>query len=102
MPWFEGTGQMVVAYRVLEDVDQAEYYRGELREVQDTATNGDGKGIVAAPADGLTTGFAWLYPNRLHVGATAWFVFAELGYNPYWGTAHLPFRLYLPVVLKGG
>ncbi len=103
MPWFEGTGQMVVSYRVLEDTSQAEYYRSELREVQDTAPNGNGKGIVAAPADGLTTGFEdWFYYNRLHVGATAWFIFAELGYNPYWGTVHLPFRLYLPVALRGG
>jgi hypothetical protein len=38
---------------------------------------------VAAPADGLTTGFSWLYFNRLHVGATAWFVAAERAYNPY-------------------
>jgi uncharacterized repeat protein (TIGR01451 family) len=85
MPWFEGTGQMVVAYWMLGDTAQAQFYLNELRKAQETASNGDGKGIVAAPADGLTTGFDWEYFNRLHVGATAWFIFAELGYNPYWG-----------------
>ena len=102
MPWFEGTGQMVVAYWMLGNTDQAQYYLSELREVQATAPNGNGKGIVAAPVDGLTTGFDWLYFNRLHVGATAWFIFAERWYNPYWGTVFSPFRLYLPLLLKSG
>jgi hypothetical protein len=84
MPWFEGTAQMVVAYWILGNLSQAQYFIEELREVQSTAPNGNGKGIVAAPADGLTTGFDWLYFNRLHVGATAWHIFAEKQYNPYW------------------
>ncbi len=100
MPWFEGTAQMVVAYWVLGEVNKARFYLNELREVQATAPNGNGKGIVAAPADGLTTGFDWLYFNRLHVGATAWYIFAELWYNPYWQTTHAPFHLYLPLISK--
>lgn len=102
MPWFEGTGQMVVSYWALEDTNQARFYLSELREVQATAPNGNGKGIVAAPADGLTTGFDWLYFNRLHVGATAWFIFAERCYNPYWGTVFSSCCLYLPLLLKSG
>jgi hypothetical protein len=85
MPWFEGTAQMVVAYWTLTNPNQAQFYLEELREVQATAPNGNGKGIVAAPCDGLTTGFDWSYFNRLHVGATAWYIFAERHYNPYWG-----------------
>ncbi len=87
MPWFEGTGQMIVAYWTLKDLSNARFYLNELREVQANATNGNTKGIVAAPADGLTTGFNWIYFNRLHVGATAWYIFSELGYNPYLQTA---------------
>lgn len=83
MPWPEGTGQMVVAYRLLGDDANAHYFLEELREIQATANNGNGKGVVAAPADGLTTGFGWAYFNRLHVGATAWFIAAEHAYNPY-------------------
>jgi hypothetical protein len=100
MPWFEGTGQMVVAYWVLGETNKAQFYLNELREVQATAPNGNGKGIVAAPANGLTTGFNWLYFNRLHVGATAWYVFAEQWYNPYWQATYPPFSLRLPLVLK--
>ena len=82
-PWPEGTGQMVVSYAKMGDAAQAQRYRLALQQIQATAQHGDGRGLVAAPADGLTTGFGWLYPNRLHVGATAWFVFAALGVDPY-------------------
>lgn len=85
MPWPEGTSQAVVALKTSGDVGRALFYLKELRELQATAANGNGYGIVAAPADGLTTGFDWEYFNRLHIGATSWFIFAELGYNPYWG-----------------
>src|SRR5439155_224923 len=33
-----------------------------------------------------TTGFNFFYFNRLHTGATAWAVFAQLGFNPYYQT----------------
>jgi len=92
MPWFEGTGQVVVADWVSGERDRARFYLNELREAQATAANGNGQGIVAAPADGLTTGFDWLYFNRLHVGATAWFIFAEQRLNPYWQTTHAPWH----------
>jgi hypothetical protein len=100
MPWPEGTAQMVVAYWQLGESIAATYYRDELREIQSTANNGDGKGIVAAPADELTTGFDWLYCNRLHVGATAWFIFGERWYNPFWGTTYAPYQTQLPLVLR--
>jgi len=99
MVWSEGTAQMVVAYWALGEVDKARYYLNELREIQERAPNGNGLGIVASPCgDGLTTGFDWQYFDRLHVGATAWFIFAEQMYNPYWGTHMLPFRMHIPLL----
>ncbi len=83
--WFEGTAHMVLAFKLLEDTANASTYLAELEEAQIAASNGNEKGLVAASYDGLTTGFDWLYYNRLHIGATAWFIFAEMGYNPYWG-----------------
>ena len=114
MPWPEGTGQMVVAYRTLGEDANAQQFLEELREVQTTANNGNGKGIVAAPANGLTTGFGWFYFNRLHVGATAWFVAAERAYNPFfaytveatmlltpgWSLITLPVRPRLPLTAQ--
>lgn len=85
MPWPEGTGQAVVAYWTLGDTRQAQFYLNELREFQKNANNGNGKGIVAFPADDLTKESF----NRLHIGATAWFIFAEEKYNPYWNTRYI-------------
>ncbi len=46
---------------------------------------GNGRGIAAASHDHLSTGFDdFEYYRRLHVGATAWNLFAQLGYNPYY------------------
>ena len=82
--WLEGTGQMAVSYKLLNQPSHAEEVLSEMRKIQDTAKQGNGKGLVAAPACCASTGFDWWYFDRLHVGATAWFIFGELGLNPYW------------------
>lgn len=84
--WFEGTAQMVLAYRMPGQNDKENFYLGELRKAQPQAPRPNGIGMVATSADGLSTGFGWFYYNRLHVGATAWFIFAESAMNPFWGT----------------
>ena len=84
--WWEGTAQMVVAYQFMGDLAKANLYLDKLRKAQTCAPNNNGKGIVAACHDGVSTGFNWFYNNRLHIGATCWFIFAELGYNPFWDT----------------
>ncbi len=94
MPWPEGTAQMVSVYWILGEYTKAQHYLNELREIQVTAENANGKGIVAAPHDGLTTGFGWGYYNRLHVGATAWFILAEQKYNPYYAPLRASFTVY--------
>ena len=87
-PWPEGTGQMDVVYWLMNESTKAQHYLAELRDMQTLANNNNGKGIVASVSPTLTTGFGWFYYNRLHVGATAWFAFAEQKYNPY----YLPLR----------
>lgn len=81
--WFEGTAQMALALKSTGQFDKAAFFLAQLRKAQTEAANADGKGLVAASRDHLTTGFSWEYFPRLHVGATAWFLLAELGYNPY-------------------
>lgn len=88
--WFEGTAQMTTAYAVAGLTAKANTYRQVLRSAQQTATNGDGQGIVAASHDGLTTGFGFEYHRRLHTGATSWNVFAQLGVNPYYEPLAMP------------
>ncbi len=84
--WFEGTAHMVLSYQLLAKHAGARTYLAELERAQGTAPGNNGDGLVAALHDHLTTGFTWEYFNRLHIGATAWFLFAQQGYNPYWGT----------------
>lgn len=88
--WFEGTAQMAVAYALAGRADSAEAVRAELRRAQQSPGFGDGEGLMASSHDGLTTGFdtaggdPFKYFRRLHVGATAWNVLAQLGFNPYY------------------
>jgi len=82
--WFEGTSQMALAYKIDKKFDQAQLYLEEIKKAQTQGKNNNGKGIIAASHDGVSTGFHWEYFSRLHVGATAWYLFAEMGYNPYW------------------
>lgn len=88
--WFEGTAQMAVAYQINNEGDKSNFYVEELQKAQASAQNTNGKGIVAASHDGVGTGFDWEYFSRLHVGATTWYIFAEMKYNPYWGTITIP------------
>jgi len=82
--WFEGTAQMVIAFQFKgEDIKWRIFLR-QLGKAQISAKNGNGKGIVAACHDGLTTGLDWVYFNKLHIGATCWAIFAARRYNPYW------------------
>ncbi len=83
--WFEGSCQMATADKKLKNWAYAETYLDEIRKAQIQAHNNNGKGIVAACHESVSTGFGWSYPNRLHIGATAWFIFAEDCFNPYWG-----------------
>ena len=98
MPWPEGTAQMAAAFQRTGDAAAASFYLAELQELQANAHNGNGQGLVAAPADGLETGFGSVYYNRLHIGATAWYLCAALGYNPYYPPAQR--RVFLPLVIS--
>lgn len=86
--WWEGTGQMAVAFRLLGRDAEADACLSEIR--RGAAPVRPRGAINAASRDGLTTGFTnqwgkWLYYRRPHVAATCWYIFAELGWNPYYG-----------------
>ena len=77
--WYEGTAQMAVAYQVVGEKEKAQSLLKSIEKAQ-LSTGA----IPAASRDGLTTGFNWQYFHRGHLGATAWYLFAKLGVNPYW------------------
>lgn len=84
--WFEGSGHLALALRLRDgvgDADRAETLLSSIRLAQRDAPNGDGKGVVATSNDGLDSGFGDLYYASLHTGATAWYLLAAAGDNPF-------------------
>jgi hypothetical protein len=88
--WYEGTTHMILAFQQIGQTSNSQLFINELRNVQAYENNNNKLGIVASSCDTLSTGLTWLYPNRLHIGATAWYIFAENSYNPYWGENIVP------------
>jgi hypothetical protein len=77
--WYEGTGQMAVAYKTAGDLSKYQ----DILNCLHAAQNANG-GLPAASKDRLDTGIpGWLYYKRLHVGATAWLILAEKMRNPF-------------------
>jgi hypothetical protein len=97
--WWEGTAQVAAALRWLKRDQDAVPVLARLREAQLSNTKSPGA-LPAASRCGLPTGFdlsyrsgktiPWLYPDLPHIGATAWFIFAALGINPYFVTDRPP------------
>ncbi|HKV41805.1 MAG TPA: hypothetical protein VJX67_21555, partial [Blastocatellia bacterium] len=96
--WFQGTAMMASAYKKLGQADKYSTFISQLRAAQASAPGTDGRGLVEASHDGVTTGFtdpatgqAILLYRRRHIGTTAWYALAELGVNPYHpGPARMP------------
>jgi hypothetical protein len=89
--WWEGTAQVAAALQwLMRDSDAAPMLeRLRVAQLKDTPAVG---ALPAASRCGLTTGFSrtrngktepWVYTNWPHIGATAWFILAALGVNPY-------------------
>ena len=93
--WFEGTAHMATTYAFINEPDQAEFFRTELCRAQNDLLEPGLRaelpapfdtpiGLAAGSHDGITTEFGFDVHKRLHVAATAWNVFAQLGVNPYY------------------
>jgi hypothetical protein len=90
--WWEGTAQVAAALHWLKRDRDAVPILARLRDGQ-LKSNAASGALPAASRCALTTGFdqsfrsgktvPWVYPNWPHIGATAWFIFAALGVNPY-------------------
>jgi hypothetical protein len=99
--WWEGTAQVAAALARLRREEDAAPILARLRAAQ-FAGGPAGGAVPAASRCGLTTGFYRTYRNGEtlpvrysdwpHIGATAWFIFAMLGVDPFFlpGTAAAP------------
>jgi hypothetical protein len=84
--WFEGTAHLALALRARGSSGDSARYADLLTNIESAqarAANTDGNGIVAASSDGLQTGFGDTYYASLHTGATAFYLLAAKGYNPF-------------------
>ena len=90
--WWEGTAQVAAALEWLGHGPEAAPVLARLDDAQ--VSKGAAAGALpAASRCGLATGFSRVYPNGEvrpqrysnwpHIGATAWFIFAALGVNPF-------------------
>jgi hypothetical protein len=99
--WFAGTAMMAAAYRKLGDSANSEIFLQQLRNAQASALNANGKGLVEASHNGITTGFSSsagqpvLLYSRLHLGTTALYALTELEMNPCY-----PFASHLPLIVS--
>lgn len=87
--WWEGDAQMQLAMKLIGRNQEAVL---GLENIKRNAFSPEG-GIFATTSEELNTGFSkpdwgankfWMYYRRPHLGATCWYIFAELGWNPYW------------------
>lgn len=84
--WLEGSAHLALALRARGSAgDPARYdsLMSGIETAQRSGANTDGRGIIAASSDGLLTGFGDTYYASLHTGATAFYLMAAKGYNPF-------------------
>lgn len=88
--WFEGTAHLALALRardrraasrLLASVEQAQDRLGAGQSVGGVALPA-GSGVVAASSP-IDSGFGFGYFPHRHVGATAWYLLAATGANPF-------------------
>lgn len=84
--WYEGTGEMVVAYQKAGLMNQANYYLGEMEKgIVSSTLYSNAKGIPYASTmgtgyqDGLLWGGADTKPV---VSSSAWYLFGQLHFDP--------------------
>ena len=87
--WWEGTAQASCAHLLAGQAAKYDTFVAELDWCQDSAPHGNGKGIVACLPESSYTGMdrfwgKWYYYARLDIAATAWFIFAQGQWNPFW------------------
>jgi hypothetical protein len=96
--WWEGTAQMAAAFEWMGSRDKADEM---LQEITVHGVDVKHAGAVyACDPDTLATGVKkqftkdkesdWCYFKQLHIGATCWYYFATISWNPYWSEPIIP------------
>lgn len=86
--WFEGTGQMVVAYNKQGNEDKANFYLTELeKEIVYSPINPELYGLPYCSNNTSThyaNGALWEASDKApHISSTVWYIFGKRGFNPF-------------------
>jgi hypothetical protein len=76
--WFEGQGEMAVAFKTVGRVAEADYFIDEIIKMQDA----DGGTGVRYSLNGTHNGY-WQMKSDKSVSGSAWLIFAIHGVNPF-------------------
>jgi hypothetical protein len=87
--WWEGTGQACCAFQFKAELARSDTFLGNIQDWQRNAPGGNSAAIVTCCPESIFTGIyrfwgRWYYFARRDIGATAWYLFSELYYNPFW------------------
>lgn len=81
--WLEGTAQTALALRcATSQPETSQNYLDNLQLAQADGPNANGMGIPANSSEGYSGGDDTNYTS-LHIGATAWYLMAAQGINPF-------------------
>ncbi|MFH1369360.1 MAG: hypothetical protein ABII64_09570 [Elusimicrobiota bacterium] len=85
--WFEGMGQMVVAFQLVGREKDAEYFMQELKKcLTDSKVFPGTKGLPYASNPGTPPYGGWMmFSDKLCVSSGVWYLFAIERFNPYTG-----------------
>ena len=83
--WFEGTSQMILAYRTVGKNDKAEHFLNETQKCLTESTyHAKTFGLPYASNAGTPAYGGWQMTNTpLCLSSTAWYLFAKLNFNPF-------------------
>ncbi|MDD5066326.1 MAG: glycoside hydrolase family 76 protein [bacterium] len=85
--WFEGTGQMVLAFDLFDRKEEARYYLEELKKaVVRSERYDDSTGLPYASNPGTPPYGGWTMPDKpICISSTTWFMMALKDFNAFYG-----------------
>ena len=93
--WFEGTGQMVLAFYHCSLTNEADFYTDELlKGVVKSKSFDDSAGLPYASNPGSPPYGGWVMPDKpICISSTAWLIYSLKKFNPFYGNFLKPVKI---------
>ena len=95
--FFAGTAHSALAYQVLGETAKSDAFVSEVARAQTEGLRNNGKGIINASHDWVTTLWDGHIHALLHIEDTAWYIAALRKFNPFWGISTsdpIPYKVF--------